>query len=139
VCNGSRARPTVNQPKLKTKIVDAHDLANRIERGSQISLDHTMIRGHLDLSYRVIKQQISLTNWTNGFGRSRSAAAARSRTRNPPIAPKLNRKRAWFVLAKIHEILAWEQRKEAEKDPALWSWEDIYAKYGPGSTGGWRT
>jgi hypothetical protein len=37
-------------------------------------------------------------------------------TRNPPMAPKLNQRRAQFVLAKIDEILAWEQRKEAERD-----------------------
>ena len=35
-------------------------------------------------------------------------------TKNPPMLPKLNRKRAIFVLTKIDEILAWEQRKEAE-------------------------
>jgi hypothetical protein len=32
------------------------------------------------------------------------------------MAPKLNPKRALFVLTKIDEILAWERRKEAEKD-----------------------
>jgi hypothetical protein len=32
------------------------------------------------------------------------------------MPPKLNQKRALFVLTKIDEILAWEQRKEAEKD-----------------------
>src|SRR6266550_5515492 len=37
-------------------------------------------------------------------------------TRNPPMLPRLNRRRAQFVLTKINEILAWEQRKEAEKD-----------------------
>src|SRR3954452_9317570 len=37
-------------------------------------------------------------------------------SKNPPPIPKLNRKRAMFVLSKIDEILAWEQRKEAEKD-----------------------
>ena len=37
-------------------------------------------------------------------------------TRNPPMPPKLNRKRAQFVLSKIDEILAWEQRKEIERD-----------------------
>lgn len=37
-------------------------------------------------------------------------------SKNPPPAPKLNRKRALFVLSKIDQILAWEQRKEAEKD-----------------------
>ena len=37
-------------------------------------------------------------------------------TREPPMLPKLNRKRALFVMAKIDEILAWEQRNEAERD-----------------------
>jgi len=32
------------------------------------------------------------------------------------MLPKLNRKRALFVLTRIDEILAWEQRKEAERD-----------------------
>ncbi len=36
--------------------------------------------------------------------------------KNPPVLPKLNHKRAQFVLAKIDEILAWEQQKEAERD-----------------------
>jgi hypothetical protein len=38
------------------------------------------------------------------------------RTNHPPMPPKLNEKRAIFVLTKIDEILAWEQRKETEKD-----------------------
>jgi len=37
-------------------------------------------------------------------------------TRDAPMPPKLNRRRALFVLSKIDEILAWEQRKEAERD-----------------------
>ena len=32
------------------------------------------------------------------------------------MPPKLNRERALFVLGKIDEILAWEQRKDAERD-----------------------
>src|SRR5438067_10529141 len=32
------------------------------------------------------------------------------------MLPKLNRKRAQFVLTKIDEILAWERRKELERD-----------------------
>src|SRR5271170_4548698 len=32
------------------------------------------------------------------------------------MAPKLNRKRAIFVLSKIDEILAWERKSEAERD-----------------------
>ena len=38
------------------------------------------------------------------------------RSSSPPMAPKLNQKRALFVLSKIDEILAWEKRQEAEKD-----------------------
>src|SRR2546430_13709781 len=37
-------------------------------------------------------------------------------TRNPPMLPRLNRRRAEFVVTKIKEIVAWEQRKEVEKD-----------------------
>jgi hypothetical protein len=37
-------------------------------------------------------------------------------TKYPPMSPKLNRKRALFVLTKIDEILAWEKQKEAERD-----------------------
>jgi hypothetical protein len=33
-----------------------------------------------------------------------------------PMPPKLNRERALFVLGKIDAILAWEQRKESERD-----------------------
>jgi len=32
------------------------------------------------------------------------------------MTPKLNEKRALFVLSKIDEILAWERRQESEKD-----------------------
>src|SRR5207253_10425662 len=38
------------------------------------------------------------------------------RTRNPPMLPKLNRRRAMFVLTKIDQILAWEQQKDIERD-----------------------
>ncbi len=38
------------------------------------------------------------------------------RTSTPPRLPKLNRKRAPFVLTRIDEILAWERRSEAERD-----------------------
>jgi hypothetical protein len=34
----------------------------------------------------------------------------------PPMLPKLDRRRAMFVLTKIDEILAWEQQKESERD-----------------------
>ena len=33
-----------------------------------------------------------------------------------PMPPKLNRKRALFVLTRIDEISAWEKQKEAERD-----------------------
>jgi hypothetical protein len=38
------------------------------------------------------------------------------RTNNPLMQPKLDRRRALFVLTKIDEILAWEKQKEAERD-----------------------
>jgi len=38
------------------------------------------------------------------------------RTKHPPMPPKLNQKRALFVLTKIDQILTWEKRKEAERD-----------------------
>src|ERR1700746_5436 len=38
------------------------------------------------------------------------------RTKYPPMPPKLNPKRARFVLTKIDEILGWERRREAEKE-----------------------
>ena len=64
--------------------------------GSQSLVDSKLIRrpGAADL--------IGLTNFRsigNGF-----------------VEPKLNRRRAVFVLAKIDEILAWEQRSERERD-----------------------
>jgi hypothetical protein len=37
-------------------------------------------------------------------------------SRNPPMPPKLNKKRALFVLTKIDEILSWERKSEAERD-----------------------
>jgi hypothetical protein len=37
-------------------------------------------------------------------------------TEIPPELPKLDRRRAQFVLSKIDEILVWEQRKESERD-----------------------
>jgi len=37
-------------------------------------------------------------------------------TREPPVSPKFNRRRALFVLGKIDEILAWERQRERERD-----------------------
>jgi len=36
--------------------------------------------------------------------------------KNPPIGPKVNEKRARFVLAKIDQILDWERQTERERD-----------------------
>jgi hypothetical protein len=38
------------------------------------------------------------------------------RSNQPPVLPRLNPRRATFVLAKIDEILAWERRVEANRD-----------------------
>jgi hypothetical protein len=37
-------------------------------------------------------------------------------TKNPPVGPKLNEKRARFVLSKIDQILDWERQTERERD-----------------------
>lgn len=37
-------------------------------------------------------------------------------TKNPPMSPKLNQRRAVFVLSKIDEILAWERAVEDQRD-----------------------
>ena len=37
-------------------------------------------------------------------------------TNHPPMPPKMNPERARFVLSKIDEILAWEKRRETERD-----------------------
>jgi len=54
------------------------------------------------------------------------------------MLPKLNDKRALFVLTKIDEMLAWERRSEAERDTRIVELGDICARFGRGSTGGWR-
>jgi hypothetical protein len=60
-------------------------------------------------------------------------------SREPPMLPKLNRRRALFVLSKIDEILAWEQRVEHERDTQFVELGRYLAKFVPGSTGGSRT
>jgi hypothetical protein len=37
-------------------------------------------------------------------------------TKTPPVLPKLNSRRALFVLTKIDEILSWEKNNEADRD-----------------------
>ena len=37
-------------------------------------------------------------------------------TKDPPMPPKLNRRRALFVLAKIDQILAWEREVDSQRD-----------------------
>jgi hypothetical protein len=55
------------------------------------------------------------------------------------MPPKFNRRRALFVLGKIDEILAWEQRKETERDTSSSNLDVIYARCGRDSTAGWRS
>jgi len=37
-------------------------------------------------------------------------------TKNPPMPPELNRRRAEFVLGRIDSILSWEAQHENERD-----------------------
>ncbi len=58
-------------------------------------------------------------------------------TENPPMPPKFDRRRAPFVLGKIDEILAWEQRKETERDTKFVELgRYLYLCEGRDSTGG---
>jgi len=54
------------------------------------------------------------------------------------MSPKLNEKRALFVLSKIDEILAWEQARKPRRRLAVWNWVGICAKCAQASIGGWR-
>jgi hypothetical protein len=54
--------------------------------------------------------------WCGGREQKNFVGLTSLRTNNPPMMPKLNRRRALFVLTKIDEILAWEKQKDAERD-----------------------
>ena len=53
---------TSGQRQLQRKIVRAPWLMRLVQSGSPVSLSNAVIHGRLDLSYRVIEQQISLTD-----------------------------------------------------------------------------
>ena len=55
------------------------------------------------------------------------------RFRPMPMPPKLNRKRALFVLTKIDEILAWEKQKEAGARHALRRSGQVFVRGAGGS------
>ena len=46
------------------------------------------------------------------------------------MPPKLNEKRALFVLTKIEQILACERRSEAERDTRFVEWDNTCVKCG---------
>jgi hypothetical protein len=52
------------------------------------------------------------------------------------MAPKLNHRRAVFVLAKIDEILSWEQRSERERDTRFVELGRYLCEVRQGNTGG---
>ena len=54
------------------------------------------------------------------------------------MLPKLNRRRAQFVLTKIDEILAWEKRKETEKDSRFVDLGRYLCEVRAGQYWGWR-
>ena len=61
------------------------------------------------------------------------------RTNDPPMPSKLNPKRALFVLTKIDEILAWERRKEAEKETRFVELARYLCEVRAGQYWRWRT
>src|SRR5207244_5357607 len=62
------------------------------------------------------EQMVGRPLWYADRGWSVLIGLTSLRVSNPPMLPKLNRKRAQFVLTKIDEILSWERRKELERD-----------------------
>src|SRR5207249_7521314 len=82
--------------------------------------------GFAFLRTRVAAVLTSGCAWENRIWSRRLWCAAREqsnligltslRVKTAPMLPKFNRKRAQFVLTKIDEILAWERRKEIERD-----------------------
>jgi hypothetical protein len=54
------------------------------------------------------------------------------------MLPKLNCRRAMFVLTKIDEILAWEKQKEAERDTRFVEIGRYLCEVRD-SIGGWKT
>ena len=57
----------------------------------------------------------------------------------PLVPPKLNRRRALFVLSKIDEILAWEKNIDQERDTRFVDLGRYLCEVRAGSTGGWTT
>jgi hypothetical protein len=55
------------------------------------------------------------------------------------VLPKFNRRRALFVRGKIDEILAWEERKETERDTKFVDWGATYARGRRDNTEGWMS
>ena len=51
------------------------------------------------------------------------------------VNPEINHQRAAFVRGRVDEILCWEKTKEQEKVFALWSWENISARFELSSIG----
>ena len=55
------------------------------------------------------------------------------------VEPKLNRRRALFVLDKVDKILSWEHHAEQEKDTRFVELVDICVKSELANTGGSKT
>ena len=55
----------------------------------------------------------------------------------PPMAPKLNRRRALFVLGRIDEILSWERTTEQERDTRFVNSVAISVRPAPANIGAW--
>src|SRR5579864_7411015 len=57
-----------------------------------------------------------MPSWSAGREEASLVSLMSLRSNQPPVLPKLNPRRAMFVLSKIDEILAWERRVEANRD-----------------------
>jgi hypothetical protein len=74
--------------------------------------------------------------WCGGQEPNNLVGLTSLRTRIPPMLPKLNRRRALFVLTKSDEMLAGKSGRKRSGTVSLSNWVGICARCGQDSTGG---
>jgi hypothetical protein len=103
---------------------------------SQDEVDEKALSGLYGGS-RSVRSRYTALSCSTATDLPRPASLTSLISRDPPMPPRLNPKRARFVLSKIDEIVAWEQRNETERDTRA-NWAGI-CRCGRASTGRWRT
>src|SRR6201998_4639802 len=119
----SRSSASVPQPPMSNATNSADWSTIPSDGSNRRSSCRTAVSGFLGIPAPVARTSASVwdsRHWSkqHSFGAQETILVCLTslRTNNPPMLPKLNKKRALFVLAKIDEILAWERQKDAERD-----------------------